>query len=67
MGGEDCKAVTQLREFETSLKRVFGTKIIFAVNQKLQNYLRSYRMVENRSEVDDSILNLKDMTNRISD
>ena len=77
--GDDSKVVEQLSEFGTELKRVkqkikakfvvdrrIGAKILFAADGKLQNYLENCRMAEDRTEVDDFILNFKEIVRNIA-
>ena len=45
---------------------MFGAKILFAADGKIQNYLENCRMGNDRSEVDYSILNFEEITRDIS-
>ena len=70
--GEDSKVSKQLSEFGSELNKIkqkikaklvvdklFGAKILFAADGKLQNYLKNCRMAEDWTEVNDSILSFK--------
>ena len=46
--------------------RLIGAKILFAADGKLQNYLENCRMAEDRTEVDDSILNFNEIVRDIA-
>ena len=62
----DLNKIKQKIKARFASDKMFGAKILFAVDGKIQNYLENCRMAEDRSEVDDSILNFEEITRDIS-